>query len=79
MVDERCRFNIDCRRDCLRMQKVLVTDYQHPLRKSGDVGNGALQPLDNERTRGAPRDLARAEAVDVRVIPVETWRLILWS
>ena len=46
------------------------------LRQRRDFRIGALDPLDDESTRGAPQHLFAAETMNVRMIPIQARRLI---
>src|ERR1700743_1273347 len=58
------------------MSQILVTDDENAFRQAEKVGVGALDSLHYQRTRGAANYLWAAEAVDVRVIPVQAWWLV---
>ena len=64
------------RRRRIGMQQVLVADHQHALRQPGRGRDRALDALHDDRARRAAQHLPRAEAVDVRVVPVHARRLV---
>src|ERR1700723_340983 len=61
------------------IQQVLIADYQDALGEAGDLFIGALDAFDDHGAGRAAENLWLAEAVDVRVIPVEAGRLVFWD
>ena len=61
---------------CVGIEKVLIANDQDTFRQAGYLFIGALDSFDDHRPGRAAEDLLLAEAVNVRVIPIETWRLV---
>ena len=51
-------------------------EHQQPLGDPGDAGQGVDVALDDDRSRHAAEDLVGHRAVQVRVVPVETGRVV---
>lgn len=62
---------------CIRIHQVLVANDDHPFRQTRDHRIASFQSFDNERTGCAAGHLLRAEAMNVRVIPIQARRLVL--
>ena len=61
------------------IQQVLIADDQNAFGQAGDFLIRALDSFDDHRAGRAAENLRLAEAVNVRVIPVEAGRLVLWN
>ena len=59
------------------IQQVLIADDQNAFGQAGDFFIGAFDAFDDHRAGRAAENLWLAEAVNVRVIPVEAGRLVL--
>jgi hypothetical protein len=54
----------------------LIADHQDPLQQAADGRLHALEAVDHDRARRAALDGVLRDAVDVRVIEVETGRFV---
>ena len=60
-----------------RIGDLLVANHQDPLRHPGESGHEILNPLDHDHAGGAAEQGRLDVHVNVRVVPVQTGRLIL--
>jgi hypothetical protein len=51
-------------------------DHENALTKAGDGGLDVFNAVHNKRAGSAAKDDLVGNAVNVRVIPIETWRLV---
>ena len=65
------------RRRSVGVQQILVADHEHALGQPRDLAHGALDALDDERARCAAHHLPAAEAMNVRVVPVQSGWFVL--
>ena len=57
------------------MQQILIADHEHSLGHPAFAGLARSMPS-TMSAPDAPPSTRRAEAVDVRMIPIEPWRLV---
>ncbi len=70
---------VSLNRGGVRIHQLPVTDDQYPFGKSGQRRVGALNAFDNQCTGSATEHLCLGDAMDMRVIPVESRRLVGWN
>ncbi len=71
----RLRF---CRRR-IGIEQFLIADNQNALGQAADGSIGAFDAFNNQRARSPAQHLHFAEAVNVRVIPIKSGRLVRWN
>ncbi len=76
MIHEGLRNRLRCASWRVRMHQILIADDQHAFRETRQLGICTLDTLDDQRAGGASQHLPAAEAMDMRVIPVQPGRLI---
>ena len=60
----------------IRIQQILIANNQHSFRQSRHFFIGALDSFDDERARRSAQNLRFAESVNVRMVPIQSRRLV---
>jgi len=65
------------RRGSIGVEEILVANNKDALGQAGEFRVGAFNAFDDERSRSSTQDLRGAEAVDVRMVPIQARGLVI--
>ncbi len=68
---------LELRRRRVRVDEILVADHEHALGQAGELWIGALDAFDDDGAGSSAEHLRLAEAVQMRVIPIEAGRRVV--